>query len=61
MSMFSRVTRKKGILEEMVHAVMNLDDNAKTRVRMGSEYSEDFEVKAGGHQGSVLSPLFAIM
>ena len=32
------------------------------RVRVGSAYSEEFEVKVGIHQGSVLSPLlFAIV
>ena len=40
---------------------MRLYDGAKTRVRVGSAYSEEFEIKAGVHQGSVLSPLlFAI-
>ena len=36
---------------------MSLYDGAKTRVRVGSAYSEEFEVKVGVHQGSVLSPL----
>ena len=41
---------------------MRLYDGAKTRVRVGSAYSEEFEVKVGVHQGSVLSPLlFAIV
>ena len=46
----------------MVRAVMCLYDGAKTRVRVGSANSEEFEVKLGVHQGSVLSPLlFAIV
>ena len=46
----------------MVRAVMSLYDGAKTRVRVGSAYSEEFQVKVGVHQGSVLSPLlFAIV
>ena len=46
----------------MVWAAMSLYDGAKTRVRVGSAYSEEFEVKFGVHQGSVLSPLlFAIV
>ena len=41
---------------------MSLYDGAKTRVRVGSAYSEEFKVKVGVHQGSVLSPLlFAIV
>ena len=48
--------------EVIVRAVMSLYDGAKTRVRVGSAYSEEFEVKVGVHQGSVLSSLlFAIV
>ena len=36
---------------------MSLYDGAKTKVRVGSAYSEEFEVNVGVHQGSVLSPL----
>ena len=36
---------------------MNLYKGAKTRVRVGLELSEDFEVKVGVPQGSVLLPL----
>ena len=50
--------RKKGLLERMVQAVMSLYDGAKTRVKVGSTFSKEFEVKVGVHQGSVLSPLF---
>ena len=46
----------------MVRAVMSLYDGAKTRVKVRSAYSEEFEVKVGVHQGFVLSPLlFAIV
>ena len=39
---------------------MSLHDGAKIRVRVNSELSEEFRVKVGMHQGSVLSPfLFA--
>ena len=54
--------RKKGLSEVMVRVVMSLYDGAKTKVRVGSAYSEEFEVKVGVHQGSVLPPLlFAIV
>ena len=35
--------------------------NARRRVRVGEGYSEEFEVKIGVHQGSVLSPLLIII
>ena len=41
----------------MVWAVMSLHDGAKTRIRVGSAYLEEFEVKVGVHQGFVLLPL----
>ena len=54
--------RKKGLSEIMVRTVMSLYDGAKTKVRVGSAYSEEFEVRLGVHQWSVLSPLvFAIV
>ena len=41
---------------------MSLYEGAKTRVRVGLELSEEFEVKVSVHQRSVLSPLvFAIL
>ena len=35
---------------------MSLYGGAKSRVRVGSEYSEEFEVKVDVHQRSVLLP-----
>ena len=49
--------RKKGLSKVMVRAVMCLYDGAKTRERVGSAYSEEFEIKVDVYQGSVLSPL----
>ena len=60
--MMEGAMRKKGISEVIVRALMSLYDGAKTRVRVKSAYSEEFEVKVGVHQGSALSPLlFAIV
>ena len=41
--------------------VQGMYANARSRVRVGEEYSEEFEVKVGVHQGSVLSPLLFII
>ena len=38
--------------------MMSLYEGAKTRVRVDSMLSEEFEVKVGMHQGSVLTPIF---
>ena len=46
--------RKKGLSEVMVRAVISLYDGAKTRVRVGSAYSEEFKVKVGVHQRPLL-------
>ena len=46
--------RKRGIPEPMVTAVMSLYEGAKTRVRVGLELIEEFEVKVGVRQGSAL-------
>ena len=55
-------TRKNGIPDVLVRSVMSLYEGAKTMVRVGSELSEDFVIKVGMHQGSVLSPfLFAVV
>ena len=55
------VMKKKGLPEVIVRAVMSFYHGTKTKVRVGSELSEEFLVQVGVHQGSVLSPLlFAI-
>ena len=54
--------RKKRIPDVLVRSVMSLYEGAKTRLRVDSELSEEFEVKVGMHQGSVLLPfLFALV
>ena len=41
--------------------VQGMYSNARSRVRVGEGYSEEFEVKVGIHQGSVLSLLLFII
>ena len=54
--------RKKGIPDVLVRPVMSLYEGAKTSVRVDSKLSEEFEVKVGMYQGSVLSLfLFALV
>ena len=46
----------------LVRSVISLYDGAKTKTRVDSELSEEFEVKVEMHQGSVLSPfILAVM
>ena len=49
--------RKLGIDEWLVRLVQSMYKDVRSRVRVGSGYSEEFGVKVGVHQGSVLSPL----
>ena len=54
--------RKKGIPEDLVRSVISLYDGTKTRVRVDSEMTDEFEDKIGMHQGSVMSPfLFEVV
>ena len=48
---------KKGLAEVLVQAVMSLYEGSRTKVRVGLGTSEEFWVRVGVHQGSVLSPL----
>ena len=47
--------------EWIVRLVQGMYSNARRHVRVGEGYSEEFEVKVGVHQGSVLSPLLIII
>ena len=67
---FDRVPRKvlelslgkKELPKVLVRLVMSLYEGARTRVRLDSELSDEFEIKVWMHQGSVLSPfLFAVV
>ena len=53
--------RKLDVEEWIVRLVQGMYANARSRVRVGEGYCEEFEVKVGVHQGSVLSPLLFIM
>ena len=53
--------RKVGVEEWIVRQVQAMYNNACSRVRVGSVYSEEFEVGVGVHQGSGLSPLLLII
>ena len=53
--------RKLGVEEWIVRLVQGMYANARSGVRVGEGYSEEFEVKVGVHQGSVLSPLLFII
>ena len=52
--------RKLGIDEWLVRLVQSMYKDERRRVRIDSGYSEEFVVKVGDHQGSVLSPLLFI-
>ena len=45
----------------MIRVVQSMYRNTKSQVRINSTFSDDFLVKVGLHQGSVLSPLLFII
>ena len=49
--------RKKSLPEVLVQAGMSLHEGSRTKVIVGSGLSEEFMVRVGVHQGSVISPL----
>ena len=53
--------RQEGVPKWLGRAVMATYEGARTAVRVGTGLSQDFEVKVGVHQGSVLSPLHFVI
>ena len=49
-----------GVEEWLVQTVVVMYEKARTTVRTKQGSSEEFEVKVGVHQGSVLSPLLFV-
>ena len=53
--------RKKSLPKVLVKAVMSLYEGSRTKVRVGSGLLEEFGVRVGVHQGSVISPLIFVI
>ena len=53
--------RKLGVEEWIVRLIQGMYANARSCVRVGEGCSDEFQVKVGVHQGSVLSPLLFII
>ena len=52
--------RRQNVPERLVAAVMSLYAESRSRVKTIVGTSEDFDIRVGVHQGSVLSPLLFI-
>jgi hypothetical protein len=52
--------RSLGTEEWIIRVTQAMYEHARSAVRVNNSYSEEFEVKVGVHQGSVLSPLLFI-
>ena len=52
---------KVGVPEWIVHVIQVMHQNARSQVKVNNLFSDVFNVQAGVHQGSVLSPLLFII
>ena len=54
--------RRVGVEEWVIRAVKAIYENVKSRVRVNGQFSDEFNIKVGVHQGVVLNPqLFIIV
>ena len=53
--------RKLGVEEWIVQLVQGMYTNEGSCILVGKDFTQEFEVKVGVHQGSILSPLFFII
>ena len=58
---FSLRLAHNSVDEWIVQLVQGMYFNVRSCVRVGEGYSDEFEVKVGVHQGSILSPLLFII
>ena len=53
--------RRVGVEEWVIRAVKAMYENAKSCVHVNGQFSDEFNIKVGVHQGAVLSPLLFII
>ena len=53
--------RKLGVDKWIVNVVEAIYSNSRGQVKINNEFSEEFLIEVGVHQGSVLSPLLFII
>ena len=53
--------RRLGVEKWVIRTVKAMYANARSKVRLNGLFSDEFEVKVGVHQGSVLSPLLFVI